>query len=375
MKLTTDFSRLWANVKQMGKFEARFDLQEDVSPDLELDRDLSSTAGLDIALDDLELENGVLSVKGRQVLLFIPDQGPSIEAVLAGEAKGKKFHVADCRTLDGMRRKNRFGRYKATYNTEGVFKVYGTSVITGRHIEGEAKLKVCKNCLSYLNYKGYRTANGYSRNRIYQSFDISEFLSEYSTLFRSMPDRTSVIDKGGYSDDWAEVSAKYRRSVDFKCEQCGVDLSDHRNLLHTHHISGNKRDNRQSNLKALCIDCHRKQPHHDYMRVTHANMVLINKLRKEQGLLNTENWQRVRDLADKSLDGLLRFYEGMGASLPEIGYELADRDGAVIAELEIAWPDRKKGIAIGSNDIESARRSGWHVASVGEAISEMNKRR
>lgn len=374
MKLTTDFSGLWANVKQMGKFEARFDLQENVSPDFELDRDLSSTEGLDIALDDLELDNGVLSVKGRQVLLFIPDQGTSIEAVLAGESEGRKFHVADCKTLDSMRQKNRFGRYKATYNTGGIFKVYGTSAMTGDHIEGEAELKVCKNCLSYLNYKGYRTANGYSRNEIYKSFDISEFLSEYSTLFRSMPDRTSVIDKGGYSDDWAEVSAKYRKSVDFKCEQCGVDLSAHRNLLHTHHISGNKRDNRQSNLKALCIDCHRKQPHHDYMRVTHANMVLINKLRKEQGLLNNENWHRVRELADKSLEGLLLFYESKGSPLPEIGYELVDGDGAVIAELEVAWPERKKGIAISERDIESACKVGWHVVSVGEAIREMNQR-
>ncbi|QQO82126.1 HNH endonuclease [Shewanella algae] len=373
MKLTTDFSALWAAVHRMGKFETNFDLESDVSPDLELDKELSSTTGLDITLEDLELNCGVLSVKGRQVLLFIPDQGNSIDEVLAGESEGRKFHVADCKTLDSMRQRNRFGRYKATYNTGGVFKVYGISNQTGNSVEGEAELKVCKNCLSYLNYKGYQHGKGLPKSKIYSEFDISEFLSEYSTLFRSMPDRSSFIEKGGYSDDWADVSVKYRASVGFRCEQCGVDLNNHKNLLHTHHISGNKRENHPSNLKAFCLDCHRKQPHHDYMRVTHADMVLLNQLRNQQGLLQTSNWQEVRDMADKALDGLLRYYEKNQAPLPEVGFELIGSDQSVVAELEIAWPNKKKGIAISADDIATASKLGWHVLSVGEALNKMNQ--
>lgn len=372
MKLTTDFSELWKSVRQMGKFEATFDFHTDVSPDFELDRDLSSIAGLDITLDDLNIDSGVLSVKGRQVLLFIPDQGSAIEDVLAGKADGRRFHVADCSTLESMRKNNRFNRYKATYNTGGVFHVYGVSPETRQHIEGDAQLKVCKNCLKYLNYQGYRHASRGERNEIFNRFSIAEFLSSYSTLFRSMPDRSFVVDKGGYSDDWEDISLKYRQSVGFRCEQCGVDLSEDRSLLHVHHISGNKRENHRANLKALCVDCHRKQPHHEYMRVTHGAMVRINKLRREQGLLSTSSWQQVRNLADKALDGLIRFYEQAGLPVPEVGYEISGPDQSVVAELEVAWPSMRRGIAISEEDIKVARRQGWDVVSVGEALKQIN---
>ncbi|WP_415903215.1 HNH endonuclease [Neptuniibacter sp. QD29_5] len=372
MKLTTDLSGLWANVERMGKFEANFNLQEDHSPDFELDKDLSSTAGLDIQLEDLELENGVLSVKGRQVLLFIPDQGQAIDEVLGGIKEGRKFHVADCKTLNSMRQKNRFNRYKATYNTSGLFKVYGVSYETGDSVEGEAELRVCKNCLSYLNYKGYRHGKGLPKKQIYNEYDISEFLSEYSTLFSSMPDRSQVVDKGGYSDDWAEVSTNYRATVNFCCEQCGVDLNSNKRLLHTHHISGNKRENHPDNLKALCIDCHRKQPHHDYMRVTHENMLFLNGLRREQGLFNISNWNQARNVADKAVDGLLRFYEKSGYPLPEINFIIKNNEQSTF-QLEVAWPSLKKGIAISAEDIKAGQLYGWNVLSVGEALSEMNQ--
>ncbi|WP_415900561.1 HNH endonuclease [Neptuniibacter sp. QD48_11] len=370
MKLTTDLSGLWANVERMGKFEANFNLQEDHSPDFELDKDLSSTAGLDIQLEDLELENGVLSVKGRQVLLFIPDHMQRIEDVLSGNNLGNRFHVADCQTLADMRKKKRFNRYKATYNISGLFKIYGTSSISNENVEGEAQLKVCKHCLGYLNYKGYR--KGGVKSKIFGEFEISEFLSEYSTLFSSMPDRSQVVDKGGYSEDWAEVSTKYRATVNFCCEQCGVDLNSNKRLLHTHHISGNKRENHSDNLKALCIDCHRKQPHHDYMRVTHENMLFLNGLRREQGLFKISNWHQARNIADKAVDGLLRFYEKSGYSLPEINFIVENNEQSTF-QLEVAWPSLKKGIAISAEDIKAGQLYGWNVLSVGEALSEMNQ--
>ncbi|MFT5722600.1 MAG: hypothetical protein ACI9W6_002933 [Motiliproteus sp.] len=373
MKLITDFSALWASVQRMGQYEGSFDLKEYRSLDFELDKELSSTAGLDIEIGDLELDHGVLSVEGRQVLLFIPDQGASIEEVLSGHKEGRRVHVADCRTLNEMRQKNRLNRYKATYNISGKYQIYGVSYATGAHLEGEAALKICKNCLSYLNYKGYQRGTGQPKSTIFSTFDIAEFLSEFSTLFSSMPERAGVIDKGGYADDWKEISARYRASAGYGCEQCRVDLGQHKHLLHTHHLSGNKRENNPANLKALCIDCHRKQPQHDYMRVTHANMVLINQCRQQQGLLNTSSWQEVRELADQALDGLLRYYEHKKKGLPEVGYELRAPDSSVVAELELAWPSQKRGIAISEQDLLQAKALGWSVKSVGDALSEMNR--
>ena len=373
MKLVVDFSTLWSNIKRMGAHEVHFDLQVS-SKDLDLDRDLSSTQGLDITLDDLQLDNGVLSVKGRQVLLFIPDQAEKIEAVLAEGSAGTKFHVADCIALNEMRQRRRFNRYKATYNVGGKFQVYGISKLSRLSLEGEASLKVCKFCLKFLNYKGYESGNAsQTKSTIFAQFDIVEFLSTYSTLFKNMPERLRFEDKGGYAEDWKEVSERYRSSVSFCCESCKVDLSKLRTLLHTHHISGNKRENHPANLMALCVDCHRKQPKHDYMRVTHEQMTQLNRLRKEQGLLSTGTWSEVREMADQALDGLLHHYESKGIRVPEVGYELVGTDQSVVAELEIAWPDTKKGIAIGEVDLEQAKRLGWNVISMGQALVSMNK--
>lgn len=373
MKISADFSALWASARRMGSHNVDFDIRSDRSGSFEIDDKLSSTEGLDIDIEDLVLDNGVLSVEGRQVLLFIPDQGRSIDEVLSGREDGKKFHVADCRTLASMRRQKRFNRYKATYNVSGKFHVHGISYMQGVEREGEAELKVCKNCLTYLNYRGYATEYGSPRLKIFQEFDIAEFLSTYSTLFKSMPDRRDFEDSSTYSEDWREISDRYRESVGFRCESCSVDLSEYRSLLHTHHISGNKRENHSANLMALCLDCHRKQPKHGYMRIKHDQMLTINRLRKEQGLVSeTGGWEQAIRLADKALDGLLRHYASKGLPAPEVGYELSGADGAVVAEIEVAWPSDRRGIAIGDADLVAAKELGWSVLTLGEALRTMN---
>lgn len=373
MKLDVDLSSLWASVRKMGAHDVDFNIASEVVSDFEVDEELSSTVGLDITLDDLDIDSGVLSVRGKQVLLFIPDHSGRVEEVLAGRDLGNRFHVADCKTLESMRRQKRFSRYKATYNVSGKFVIYGESFTTRKKMEGEATLSVCKNCLTYLNYQGYKVGVGSNKSKIFGEFDIAEFLSAFSTLFTSMPERLDSIDGGGYTDDWAGVSAKYRSSVEFVCESCRVDLSSHKRLLHSHHISGNKRDNRADNLRALCADCHRKQPKHDYMRISHADMQLLGQLRKGQSLHHTGSWKEIHEMADQALEGLLLSYEARNVALPEVGYELQGKDFSVVAELELAWPDRKRGVAIDAASKQAAELLGWKVLSVGEAVREMNK--
>lgn len=373
MKLEVDLSALWANVRRMGDFDSPFELTAGTVSGVDIDRDLSSRKGLDISIDDLSLDNGLLSFEGRQVLLFIPDHGTSIDDVVDGQKEGRKFHVSDCVTLDMMRNKNRFDRYKATYNTSGSFEIFGTSYSNGNDYTAEVKLHVCKNCLKYLNYKGYGSGGGLPKKQIYGEFDIGEFLSEYSTLFRNMPNRSDMVDLGGYSDDWGEVSARYRESVRYTCESCRVNLSEFHGLLHTHHINGNKRQNTSANLMALCIDCHRKQPHHDYMRVSFADMTTLTELRREQRLISgLKSWTAIRAMADKTLDGLLRYYERNRMPFPEVGHQLIGKNSEVIAELELAWPKNRKGIAISEDALVAARRAGWTVMTVGEALRSMN---
>lgn len=375
MKIQVDFEPLWRNVRQMGAGKADFKWVSDQGEaDFTFDDQLSRREGVEVTLEDLENSNGLLSVKGFQILLFIPDNGPSVSAVLSGEPeKGRRFHVADCRTLERMRREKRFERYKVTNNLSGSFHIHGKDSVTGQTMEGEARLLVCQNCLTYLNHKNFKGKSRNDRASIVERFDIGEFFASYSSLFRRLPRNNGFLDGAGYSDDWERISLAYRKAKDFVCENCGVDLSDHKRLLHTHHINGNKRDNRDANLRALCMDCHRKEPMHNHMQVRHRDMQLINQLRRKQALLYNDSWDEIFKLADPAVHGLLYHYKAKNKRKPQVGYDLIGPDQAVVAQLELAWPNSKQGIAIDQDDLNGALAAGWRVVSVGEALQLMNQ--
>lgn len=373
MKLKVDLSNLWIAAKQMGPLIdiEDFNLEPSVNNVFQLDIDLSATTGIEIILDDLQTDKGVLSYQGRQIFLFIPDQGNNIDDALNDPMKGRRYHVAECKTLEQMRNRNRFGRYQATNNLEGKFHIYGVSRLTGTSLEGEANLKVCMNCLKYLNYQGFET-NPANKKNIHLNFDIASFLSHYSTLFTSMPPPSHFEKKGGYSDDWQQISASYRQSLNYTCEACKVNLNQYKHLLHTHHISGNKRENNTNNLQALCVDCHRKQPKHDYMRVEHSDMLKINSLRYEQGLFISRSWKEALKMADTSIRGLLLSYQAQGDTAPIIAHTITNANGKIISQLDAAWPERKFGIVINESDYKAAVKTGWNVKSVGDALNAFN---
>lgn len=376
MKLHVDFGPLWSNVQQMGAEIIDFEWVSDQGgANFNFNGQLSSREGVEIGLEDLEVNNGLLSVKGFQILLFIPDHAFNILAVLNGDAeKGRRFHVADCRTLGRMRQKKRFERYKVTNNLSGNFQIYGKDSVNRSNIEGEARLIICRDCLTYLNYQDYKNKRKSTRDTIVGQFDIGEFFANYSSLFHNLPSHNGFLTGGGYDDDWETISFAYRKSHGFVCERCQVNLTDYKRLLHTHHVNGNKRDNRDTNLQALCIDCHRKEPLHHHMLVRHRDMQLINQLRRKQSLLNEDSWDEVFDLADPAVHGLLHHYKNQKNKIPEIGYEVIDSNQAVVAQLELAWPSRKKGVAISESDLNKAQAAGWKVILVGEAMRLMNQR-
>src|SRR5690606_39918398 len=194
MKLQVDFSGLWLNVRQMGPAVEleEFVLTRNAAKELQLDKDLSDTGGTVVPLDEIEADNAVLSYQGRQILLFIDDHGMNVDAALENPIKGRRYHVAECKTLVEMRSKNRFGRYRATNNLQGKFLIHGVSQQTGQYREGEAALKVCKNCLEFLNYQRFRTDSSRSK-QIHAEFDIAQFLSHYSTLFPAMPPTSHFV--------------------------------------------------------------------------------------------------------------------------------------------------------------------------------------
>lgn len=352
MEIKFDFSGLWAQAKRIGAEKVE---TIDWTAAAQLDPvDIELLQGREVKLEDLDVINGLLSVDGRQVLLYIPDQFKSIDLVQRAPEEGKRFHVAECKTLADMRAKGRFDRYVVTNNLSGVFPISGKNS-RGQPAELDSRLLVCKNCLEKLNYQNY--GHETRRTSIWRAFEIGKFFETYSTSFRYLPRSLSNRSLANeYTQDWAEISANVRRRCSFVCNECGVNLSECRHLLHVHHVNGVKSDNAANNLRALCADCHRKQPLHDWMFISSSDMQALTRLRREQSIF-ADDWERAIALADLSVHGALMHAKHKGFEVPEVGYEFTSSKGAVVAEAELAWPSQRLAVRIS----EGGEFPGWNI--------------
>lgn len=361
MEIKFDFKDLWAQVRRVSSQTSDFDWAAATILD---PVDIALSHGRDIKLEDLDYVNGLLSVDGRQVLLYIPDQFRTVEEVQADPSLGKRFHVADCKALADMRAKGRFERYVVTNNLSGLFEITGKSY-TSHSEKPKASLLVCRYCLGKLNYRDYSHA-AQNRHGIWNGFSISEFFETYSTTFKFLPRR--LAESAGpahYTSDWRDISAALRERCGYICDQCRVNLSAHRHLLHVHHINGVKSDNVAVNLRSLCIDCHRKQPLHERMLISSENMRLLSTLRRSQQVYPvTHEWDEALALADLSVHGALLHARHKGLPVPQIGYEFVDAAGVYRSQVEVAWPQRRIGIHV----MEKPIFGGWQLFNPVEFI-------
>ena len=104
-----------------------------------------------------------------------------------------------------------------------------------------------------------------------KTFFPDDFLAVHASGIRKSGKYADVCPPNIYPPDWDKISAKYRASVNYQCEENGCpfpDLSGTQlsRYLHTHHVSLDKTNNEYANLKALCIYCHAKQPGHEQVK-------------------------------------------------------------------------------------------------------------
>ena len=294
MKLNLDISNLvrlrstmGADLTQWAPAKATLDPREEIRAQLQ--------SGIEITLDAVERgPGGLLSYKGEQVILYIKDTRSDQYTLEHAPEKSRRYHVADCATLDKMREKGRFERYVVTNRMDGMFLVDWVDKDTNARGETEAALKVCKNCLSAINWRGYERSedrfvlDGGRRQMpsdIWRDFEISQFLLEFSTFFHSTPSRRDTTAAPNvYASNWAAISQRTRRARNWTCETCGVNLRSAPHLLHCHHKNGVVTDNRQDNLEVLCAVDHAAQPDHGHMKVPLKDKALIMELRVNQDL-------------------------------------------------------------------------------------------
>jgi hypothetical protein len=283
-----DFSKLAELARHMGAERVQWTIQAKLSEVPDWANQLKTT-GIEIDISQIQIGPGKLLTlenqktgEKQQVLLHIKDIPQSPSKLERGETS-YRFHFAECRTLENMRKDGRFDRYVASQRLDGLFLVHGKDRLSEEERDVEAPLPVCQNCLTTVNYQGFTGKSPAEKKKAQHQFEIPEFFEHFQSLFAGLPRYTDKNAPVSYSPDWKEVSEKYRRHVGWRCEKdcCRVVLKEHKNLLHVHHLSGVKGDNRFENLKALCVVCHAEE-HGRSMHVTLAAEKLIQKLRADQ---------------------------------------------------------------------------------------------
>ena len=71
-------------------------------------------------------------------------------------------------------------------------------------------------------------------------------------------------------------------------------------------------------------------------------------------------WSELAELSLLATDEI-EALERAGLPVPESGVEIKDASGAVIAELELAWPDRKIAVVLEEDDRNTLSQQGWKV--------------
>jgi hypothetical protein len=138
-------------------------------------------------------------------------------------------------------------------------------------------------------------------------------------------------------------------------------------LLHTHHINGNKTNNERNNLRVLCADCHKKQPHHGHVYVNHIDVLKINQLRREQHKFDVFDYKNLLECADTALNGLIQKCQSTRLPGAELGIVIQDQEKFV--SIDLCWPRRKVAVLIDVSNLPILQRHGWTVFTAFDALS------
>lgn len=243
------------------------------------------TTGLEVKIDELDFDDKRLfSYRGRRVLIYIKDTFRTQYELI--HERPIKFHLRKCHHIDEMEKKGRLKRYVATANETGLFPVFSLEKDKDKtHLSFDARLLPCRWCLGELNYLGYKDKDTRAQNDICKTFEIPAFFAQYpSTIAITLDNEGTRPNPDDYPHDWREISLRAREEASWKCLECSVNLVGDHDLLETHHINGIKSDCDMANLRPLCLECHGRQPLHNWKAVDPARLQRLRRVKRAQRL-------------------------------------------------------------------------------------------
>ena len=279
--MAVNFKQLDNALKKMGgKLEKyKVDLIESKDP-----IEIKLKEGVEIGraeFDEIVPVAGLLNFKDHHAFLYIDEPFQTLEELKEVPCeRGPRFHmVKECTTLQRMHEQGRSDRYVLIQNTSGDFPCHPRDKDTRQidyEIKHPAKLLACYNCMNQLNYRGFCSKPNHNQREDIRNLDFYNFLKHYEPFFidRKFYRQNNMKQNGNYTIDHASIRDTLLNKTNYTCQgselktgKCDVQLKDHPEWLHMHHINGRSGDNRTENLKILCISCHQRQPLHEKMNV------------------------------------------------------------------------------------------------------------
>lgn len=159
-----------------------------------------------------------------------------------------RMHLCKCSTIaDFIAR----GSFEAEYRFAETSSVMVIDKDDSNEDKEVADLPLCRNCIRSLYFTNYSSVK--------DSKDFAMLIEKTQEYAKSVqPTKDSEKDIFGYVKNWEQVSRSYREEYEFRCEKCGIQITNpfDQRFIHVHHQNGKKADNRKSNLQCLCIRCH-----------------------------------------------------------------------------------------------------------------------
>ncbi|MDR0864444.1 MAG: HNH endonuclease [Candidatus Symbiothrix sp.] len=166
-----------------------------------------------------------------------------------------KFHLTRCEKIQELFSSGYGQYYKWSNNKLNDIIERGTS-----KIYKDQKLSLCSYC----------------RHAIIGVNNTEDFFRTLDT--EPKEEVVSIeVDIFGYVKDWQKISIAYRKKKECTCESCGIKPKNNfdKRFWHTHHLDGDKTNNKEINLECLCVLCH------SYKDLKHEDNFDKTRMKKE----------------------------------------------------------------------------------------------